>query len=252
MQTIVTTILHRPYVFAFLISFLVIGFLNRGAGRTFLFLFLGYSIAFLSEFSSIRNGFPYGMYHYVYENMPGELMLGGVPVWDSLSYAFMAYAAYEYAEWITARRSPLEAVAELERPTASCPVLAATQILIPACLMLLLDVVADPLAVRGEKWFLGRIFYYPDGGTYFGVPLSNFAGWLLVAAMIFLSYRWLEKGLFKKPPPRRLPIAGLLFYWVIVAFNLAITFWIGEIAIGLTGLALHAATTTILIRTRSH
>ena len=30
------------------------------------------------------------------------------------------------------------------------------------------------------RWFLGRIFYYPEGGVYFGVPLSNFAGWMIV------------------------------------------------------------------------
>ncbi len=47
-------------------------------------------------------------------------------------------------------------------------------------MMMLLDVVIDPLAVRGDRWFLGRVFDYPSGGVYFGVPLSNFAGWLLV------------------------------------------------------------------------
>lgn len=227
---ILTTIIHRPYVFAFLISFLVIGFLNRGAGRTFLFLFLGYSIAFLSEFSSIQNGFPYGMYHYVYENMRGELMLGGVPVWDSLSYSFMAYAGYEMADYFLGERWKIPAA---------------------ALLMVLLDVVADPLAVRGERWFLGRIFFYPDGGAYFGVPLSNFAGWLLVASMILLTYRFLEKSLFRNPPPRRFPLAGPLFYWGIVGFNLAVTFWIGEIAIGITGLILHTLTAGLLFKARS-
>lgn len=47
--------------------------------------------------------------------------------------------------------------------------------------MMLLDVVLDPLAVQGDRWFLGRVFYYPGGGDYFGVPLVNFAGWALGA-----------------------------------------------------------------------
>ena len=140
MQSLLITLQHRPYVFAFLSAFLVIGLLNQGVTRTFLFLIIGYSVAFLSEFCSIRWGIPYGMYHYIYENMPGEMMLGGVPVWDSVSYVFMAYAS-----WETARG----------------------RILSSALLMTLLDIITDPLAVRGDQWFLGRIFYYPDGGLYF-------------------------------------------------------------------------------------
>jgi putative membrane protein len=105
--------------------------------------------------------------------------------------------------------------------------------------MVLLDIVVDPLAVQGERWFLGRIFYYPEGGVYFGVPLSNFAGWLLVALVILFSYGFLERRFFKNPPPQRFPILGPLFYWGILAFNLAITFWIREWRLGAVGLALH-------------
>lgn len=218
---IVTTLLHRPYVFGFLIAFLVIGILNRGWGRTLLFLALGFSIAFASEVSSIRNGFPYGMYVYVYENMKGEAMLWGVPLWDSLSYSFLAYAAYEYAAYFS--RGPVVA----------------------AVLMVFLDVATDPLAVLGDRWFLGRIFYYPNGGEYFGVPLTNFGGWLLVALAILLIFTGLET-FFKDPPPRKAPLLGPLFYWGILAFNLGITFWIGEWKLASVGLALHAATLAAL------
>jgi putative membrane protein len=218
--------LHRPYVFAFLAAFLAIGILNRGVGRTFLFLILGYSIAFLSEFSSIRNGFPYGMYHYLYENLEGELLLGGVPVWDSLSYSFLAYASYETAVFFIGRIGLIR--------------------LIGPILMLFLDVVVDPLAVRGDRWFLGKIFYYPEGGIYFGVPLSNFFGWFLVALTIFGCYSFLEKRLFRSPPPLRKPILGPLFYGGILIFNLAITFRIGEFLLGLVGVALHLTSAAVL------
>ena len=46
--------------------------------------------------------------------------------------------------------------------------------------MMLLDVVIDPVAVRGDRRFLGHIFFYPEGGAYFGVPVFNFAGWTVV------------------------------------------------------------------------
>ena len=59
-------------------------------------------------------------------------------------------------------------------------------------LMMWLDVVIDPLAVRGDRWFLGRIFYYPEPGWYFGVPLANFAGWVVVGAAI--AWGWTVLG----------------------------------------------------------
>lgn len=156
--------------------------------------------------------------------MPGELIFGGVPLWDSLSYTFLAYAAYELASWFGVRKV----------------------ILTTAFLMMLLDVVIDPLAVRGGRWFLGDIFYYDYPGIYFGVPFSNFAGWFLVALAIIGSYLFLEKKIFKRRAQQAAPLLGPLFYWGILAFNLAITFWIGEIKLGLCGLAIQGVAAIIL------
>lgn len=228
-ETLLTTALHRPYVVAFLISFLIISFLNRGIGRTLLFLILGFTIPYLSEISSIRNGFPYGMYHYRYDTMVGEWIVLGVPIWSSLSYSFLAYASYEMASYFKCS----------ENPTWSLPLSA-------SLLMLMIDIVVDPLAVQGSKWFLGDIFYYPEGGPYFGVPLSNFAGWLLVALCIFFSYDRLEKKFFSSPPPLRKPHFGLLFYWGILAFNFIITFWIGAWPLACVGLGMHLLSLGVL------
>ena len=123
------------------------------------------------------------------------------------------------------------------------------KVIITSLLMVLLDIVVDPLAVQGDRWFLGRIFYYPDGGAYFGVPLSNFGGWLLVALTIFTLYRWGEKAL-QSPPPLKATWLGPAFYAGIAAFNLGITFWIGEITLGLVGLALHMTAFTIGMKLR--
>lgn len=223
-QSLVTTLQHRPYVAAFLAAYLVIGLLNRGLARTLIFLAIGYPVAFLSEFCSIRWGFPYGMYLYLYENMPGELILGGVPVWDSVSYVFMAYASYEVAGNVWGRW--------LRNPRQDPP------LLLSALFMTLLDVVTDPLAVRGEKWFLGTVFHYPKGGIYFGVPLSNFAGWFLVGLVIFSLYAFAERRLTLPPPPRKKLLLGVLFYFSILLFNLVITVWIGEWFLGLVDLTL--------------
>ncbi len=54
-------------------------------------------------------------------------------------------------------------------------------LILGAVLMVTLDIVIDPLALRGYRWFLGQIYGYPEPGVYFGVTLSNFGGWFLVA-----------------------------------------------------------------------
>lgn len=109
-----------------------------------------------------------------------------------------------------------------------------------ALLMTALDIVVDPLAVRGDRWFLGDIFYYPNGGTYFGVPLSNFTGWFLVALSIIGVYSWLSQPTqARRPVP--LPWLGPLFYWGILGFNFMITAYLKEWKLLACGLSLHLA-----------
>jgi len=98
-----------------------------------------------------------------------------------------------------------------------------------------LDIVIDPAALRGYRWFLGQIYGYPEGGVYFGVPLSNFAGWFLVALILILALQYLASV----PAPayirdwgrRTFPCQTLLgpaLYLGILGFNLGMTFLIGE------------------------
>ena len=42
--------------------------------------------------------------------------------------------------------------------------------LLTAFLFAFIDMVIDPVALRGDRWFLGKIYYYPDPGIHFGVP----------------------------------------------------------------------------------
>jgi uncharacterized membrane protein len=101
--------------------------------------------------------------------------------------------------------------------------------------MMLLDVVIDPLAVRGDRWFLGRVFWYPHGGPYFGVPLSNFGGWLLVGAAGVGGYLLLAG----RDALGRKPIMGVGLYYGVLAFNLAVTAWIQEWLLLASGIAVH-------------
>src|SRR5260370_34758501 len=106
--------------------------------------------------------------------------------------------------------------------------------------MMLLDVVIDPIAVRGDQWFLGRIFYYVDGGVYFGVPLSNFAGWTVVGAVAIGGYLTLtgeSRG--------ERPALGIALYYAVLAFNLAGTALSWEWGLLGLGVLLHAGVVAV-------
>lgn len=224
MGTIITTVTNRPYVFIFLLTFLALGRIYFGGWkRTLIWLVLVYLIAWASELSSIHNGFPYGLYHYRYENMAGELMVAGVPFWDSLSYPFLIFAGWTTARFIY--KGPGTAALGLKPNIITA--------LFGAFLTMLLDVIIDPLTVLGERWFLGNIYYYPNGGQYFGVPLTNFAGWFLVPLAVILFYQIIDRLFLNgRPRPSSTWMLGHLlnplFYLSIALFNIVITFWIGE------------------------
>jgi hypothetical protein len=167
MDQLIGTLALRPYVFGFLAAFLVAGAADLGFRRTLGFAAWVGPLAWLAEFSSTRIGIPFGLYHYTGTTRGRELFIADVPLMDCLSFTFLAYAAFCLARAALAgRRVPALALA-----------------LGSGVLMMLLDVVIDPLAVRGDRWFLGRVFSYPEGGIYFGVPLSNFAGWVIVGTV---------------------------------------------------------------------
>ncbi|MFH1024811.1 MAG: carotenoid biosynthesis protein [Planctomycetota bacterium] len=223
LKLFIGTFVLRWYVLLFLLAYLVIAPRDIGWRRMILFMILGFGIAFAAEASSIRNGFPFGWYFYLPEaTVDRELWIAGVPFMDSLSFVFLNYAAF--------------ALAGILRPRAGV----FGRALGSAALVMLLDVVIDPVALRGSRWFLGQIFYYPYGGGYFGVPLANFGGWFLVGFVTALLYQLIERRLFS--PVLRLAthdsrfaiLAPCALYFGILAFNITMTFWIGEIRMGLT------------------
>ncbi|MBX7148213.1 carotenoid biosynthesis protein [bacterium] len=211
LDSIIITICKRPYVFLFLLTYLFLSIKREGLRNSLVFLFVGYLIAWISEASSIRTGFPYGWYFYKYQNMPGELFNFGVPVWDSVSYVFLTYAGLR--------------VAEFSFPQQLAPFKKAW---LAAFFTTLLDVIVDPLAHMGGRWFLGDIYYYPNPGFYFNVPLSNFAGWLLVSFCIAWAGLILRKPYFAPVFSRLIHLGGIGLYTGVFLFNLLITLWIKD------------------------
>jgi uncharacterized membrane protein len=88
--------------------------------------------------------------------------------------------------------------------------------------------------------------------VHFGVPMANYLGWAVVGAISLLIYFPLDRRLHQPLPAHRpstthrLLLGGGLYYGVL-AFNLAMTFWIGETLQGTTGLLMYVPLTAILL-----
>ncbi|KAF0248911.1 MAG: hypothetical protein FD167_1689 [bacterium] len=210
------TVLLRPYVFTFFAAYLFLAITAIGWKRTTLFTIIAFIIAFICEYSSIHNGFPFGLYYYIETTYSKELWIAGVPFMDSLSFTFLSFNDIQVVltkqvsnSWITS--------------------------ILAGVLMMYLDIVIDPVALQGDKWFLGKIYYYPEGGSYFGVTIANFLGWCFVCVVILRVYICLEKYLGKPESTWHYPFKGLCpagLYFGILGFNLTMTFLIKEITMG--------------------
>ena len=249
------TILFRPYVFVFLAAFLLSAIALIGWPRTWRFWLISWITAFVCEFSSTRNGIPFGWYFYNGSTVGQELYILNVPFMDSISFSFLLFASYCLALlFLLPIRSGPEADCVRRLPAmrfdlplrTSWPVFALTVLFFA-----FIDMVIDPIALRGDRWFLGKIYYYPDPGVHFGVPLANYVGWAVVGTISLLIYfpldRRLDTGLPAHDPSttHRLLLGGGLYYGVL-AFNLAMTFWIGETLQGTTGLLMFIPVTALL------
>ncbi len=236
-------LLYRPYVFVFFAIYLVTAVTRLGWRRTAWFTAIAYLVAFAAELSSTRNGFPFGLYHYIDVTRDRELWISNVPFWDSLSFTFLCYLGWRLGVLVYA---PLAIAPGVFQVAETRAIATSWRVAITgAVLMTWLDVVIDPLTVLGERWFLGRIYYYPEGGLYFGVPLSNFAGWFLVGLTTIRLYQLLERRAgprLDSAGVRRLRLGGLLeplLYCGILLFNLVLTFAIGEPLLGTIGMLLY-------------
>lgn len=237
----VGTVVMRPYVFAFLAVYLVAAVTHLGWRKTALFTAAGYLIAFVSEFSSINTGIPYGWYYYIDTTSHRELWIAGVPFFDSLSYVFLSYCSYTAAlltlSPVKASRRNLVTL-ETRSLRGSFGVL-----LLAALYQVFLDIIIDPVALQGSRWFLGQIYGYREAGVHFGVPLSNYAGWFVVSVLLVFALQRIDaSGPTRGEKPAgaaNLPFRSLLgpiLYLSVLVFNLAVTIYIGEYLLAVTGI----------------
>jgi putative membrane protein len=238
----VKTLLLRPYVFMFLAAFLLIARGLLGWRRTGAFFLVGWITAFVCEYSSTRVGVPFGFYYYTGSTIGQELYIANVPFMDSLSFTFLLFASYCMALVFLLPSVPPSTTHQLSLVLDPAVRTAWPALVLASTFLMFIDVIIDPVALRGDRWFLGLIYGYPDPGFYFGIPLMNFVGWAVVGLIALSVYFLIDRRL---PPPStigsvtRHVLLGCALYYGVLVFNLLVTFWIGEILLGLIGLMIY-------------
>lgn len=163
---LVTIVFHviAPLLFA-----LVHGAMRYGIRNMLVFMLLCAAIGNVTENLSIITGFPFGHYHFT--NVMGPKILN-VPILLGLAYIGMGYICWTLA---------LIILGDFDRPLTGSRLV--TRPLIAAFLMVAWDLSMDAIwsnFVHAWTWH--------DGGAYFGVPLTNFAGWYLTVYLIYQSF----------------------------------------------------------------
>jgi putative membrane protein len=171
-------------------------FLRRfGLSRALVALAALSIFGFAVEVTGVATGFPYGEFRY--GDQLGPKLGGLVPYGLPISWAPLVLGAVAATE---PRLRPVS------------PRVAAGWVLAAAALLVALDGVLDPGAAHLGFWV------WPDGGVYFGVPLSNYAGWLLSSALAASLLISLAPWRDTRPAPGMLDSAIVsLAFWSSVA-----------------------------------
>ncbi len=156
-----------------------------GWRRTLLFFLLSATISWGFEQVGVATGLIYGRYYY--SDQLG-FKLGYVPLIIPLIWFMMLYPSYSIANLIGNGRPKASQNSQTE-PVSHILLLS----FIGAMTMTAWDLVIDPVFTELGFWI------WVDGGPYFGIPLHNFAGWLLTTFSIYFVYRLWERRLEKRP-----------------------------------------------------
>ena len=231
LEQLIWSLTYRPYVTLFMIFFLLLSWLEEGWKRTALWVLSSYTIALAAEWGSINHGIPFGYYVYHYDALANDLLVFGVPFFDTLSFSFLSYVSFSFARFFM---SPLAIRGlDVQRMESLAVRNGWPTLVLGSVLMVVVDLITDPVANLGRFWFLGDIYHYPDTGVHFGVTFANYCGWFAVAlATLFVNQRideWLITRDGGKPQLADLTCKGLFapcFWAGIVLFQLGVTWWL--------------------------
>lgn len=174
-----------------------------GTRGILVFVGLCLGVATFFESVSLRAGFPFG--HYRFTSLMGP-MIGGLPMMLALAYVGMSYISWIVGLALFGGEEKLL----WGRRIVLMPLLA-------SCVMTAWDLSMEAVWADIDRGWVWR-----DGGFYFGVPISNFLGWLLTTYLfyqLFAVYLRNRETISSRPGQWH---SAILFYLLSASGNLLV------------------------------
>jgi uncharacterized membrane protein len=167
----------------FLVVFaLVHGAALYGLGGIAVFVILCLVVGNIFENTSILTGFPFGHYHYS-DVLGAKVFL--VPVTIGGAYFGAGYLSWTVACVLLGRTSqPFDRFAQWAIPVVA------------SFLMISWDFMLDPLASTVDHYWI-----WENGGGFFGVPFTNYLGWLLTVFIFYMLFSAYHRRAVTKSGP---------------------------------------------------
>ncbi|MEQ1644080.1 MAG: isopentenyl-diphosphate Delta-isomerase, partial [Pyrinomonadaceae bacterium] len=141
-----------------------------------------------------------------YSDLLGYRLFGYTP-WT----VFLAWTPLVLAAYAIARR-----IFEDQLPAISYQLSAGIyRIVVTALILVIFDLVLDPGAVKIGFW------QYEGGGAFYGVPVSNFVGWLFsgaIAGIVLEIFFWIKNPLLPAPAQMISSAFFIVSFWTFIAF----------------------------------
>ena len=229
-MVVLHTLTHRWYAFAFVIAFFWAASAERDWRSALRFIAVASGLSLAAEYLNTHTGFPYGRYDYIATTRGYELYVSNVPLFVPISFGTVVWAGRALANRANVQPGIL--------------------ILGGAFFAAAIDLVIDPMTLRGGTWFLGWLYSYRASGPWFDVPLSNYAGWIFVGALILAVDALFEARAQKMVDARRGPMLGYGMCGFFLVIALVTRHWaIAGASVGVT-LVLFAIATARVARAK--
>jgi len=167
--------------------FLIHGSMIWGYLNIILFAVISFIISIGMEIIGTKTGLIFGgKYKFDLNKSPGPSFLG-IPLviplaWSGLIYMSLNFSSHLLAEMVNYSQSPnMIAIA-----SRSYFLRGTSLLFLPSLLLMIIDLVLDPIAVDEKRW------KWENPGSYYGVPILNFIGWFITAYLILWIFSMIQ------------------------------------------------------------